>query len=248
VAHLSDGTAQDVTAGTQWTLSNPALATINSATLTAKAAGNVTVQAAYVEIAPAGTSPASATVSPENLSASTQVTITAATVPGALNVPIISWNSPAAISYGTALSSTQLNATASVAGTFAYTPAAGMVLKAGTQSLSVTFTPTDTNTYSATTASVQLIVTQASPTITWATPAPITAGTALSVTQLDATASVPGSFMYSPAAGAVLAAGNQQLTAAFSPTLRRQIHPQIRLHRRSARRQPQPDAAVPPST
>ena len=28
VAHLSDGTTQDVTAGTQWTLSNPALATL----------------------------------------------------------------------------------------------------------------------------------------------------------------------------------------------------------------------------
>src|SRR5580698_11301248 len=47
-AHLSDGTTQDVTAGTQWTLSNPALATISSSTLTAKAAGTLTVQAGYV--------------------------------------------------------------------------------------------------------------------------------------------------------------------------------------------------------
>ena len=73
-------------------------------------------------------------------------------------------------------------------------------------------------TYSAATASVQLTVNQATPTITWATPAPIAAGTALSATQLDATASVPGSFMYNPAVGAVLAAGTQQLTAVFSPT------------------------------
>ena len=43
-------------------------------------------------------------------------------------------------------------------------------------------------------------------------------GTALSATQLDATANVPGTFMYNPAAGAVLAAGTQQLTAVFSPT------------------------------
>jgi hypothetical protein len=215
VAHLSDGTTQDVTAGTQWTLSNPALATLSNSALTAKAAGTVTVQAAYVEAAPAGTSPASASVTPQNLSASTQVTITAS---GTSNVPTITWNAPAAISYGTALSTTQLDATANVPGTFAYTPAAGTVLKAGPQTLSATFTPTDTKTYSAATATVTLTVNQATPVITWATPAPIASGTALSATQLDATASVPGSFMYNPAAGAVLAAGTQQLTAVFSPT------------------------------
>src|ERR1700734_1550857 len=123
VAHLADGTTQDVTAGTQWTLSNGALATMSSGALTAKAAGTVTVQAAYVEVAPAGSSPASATVAPQNLTASTQVTITAASGPASLNVPIISWNAPGAISYGTALSNTQLSATANVPGTFAYTPA-----------------------------------------------------------------------------------------------------------------------------
>src|ERR1700723_4074870 len=48
VAHLSDGTTQDVTAGTQWTLSNASLASLSSSTLTAKAAGVLTVQAAYV--------------------------------------------------------------------------------------------------------------------------------------------------------------------------------------------------------
>ena len=51
---------------------------------------------------------------------------------------------------GTALSSTQLNATATyngnpVAGSFVYTPPAGTVLGLGTgQQLSVSFTPTDT--------------------------------------------------------------------------------------------------------
>src|SRR5271167_600198 len=67
VAHLSDGTTQDVTAGTQWTLSNTALATVSSNALTAKAPGALTVQAAYVETAPAGNSPAAATVTPETL-------------------------------------------------------------------------------------------------------------------------------------------------------------------------------------
>jgi hypothetical protein len=76
VAHLSDGTTQDVTASTQWTLSNTALATISNSTLSAKVSGTVTVQAAYVEATPAGSSPSAATASPQNLSASTQVTIT----------------------------------------------------------------------------------------------------------------------------------------------------------------------------
>ena len=160
---------------------------------------------------------AAATVTPETLSASTQVTITAEGT-GTSSVPTITWNAPAAISYGNALSSTQLNATANVPGTFVYTPAAGTVLKAGKQTLSTTFTPADTKTYSAATASVQLTVNQATPAITWAAPAAIAVGTALSATQLDATANVPGAFMYNPAAGAVLPAGTQQLTAVFSPT------------------------------
>ena len=215
VAHLSDGTTQDVTAGTQWTLSNPALATVSSSTLTAKAAGTLTLQAAYVEATPAGTSPASAAVTPQKLSASAQITITGA---GTSNVPAITWNAPAAITYGTALSTTQLSATANVPGTFTYSPAAGTVLKAGPQTLSVTFTPTDSKTYSSATASVQLTVNQAAPVITWAQPAPVAPGATLSATQLDATANVPGSFMYSPAAGTVLTAGTQPLTAVFSPT------------------------------
>ena len=132
--------------------------------------------------------------------------------------PSVTWANPAAITYGTALSGTQLDATASVPGTFAYTPAAGTVLTAGSQNLSVTFTPTDTIDYSPVTTTVPLTVDQASPTVTWANPAAITYGTALSATQLDATASVPGTFAYSPAAGTVLTAGSQTLSVTFTPT------------------------------
>ena len=214
-AHLSDGTTQDVTSGTQWTLSNPALASMSSGAITAKAPGTLMVQAAYVESTPAGSSPSSASVTPENLSASAQVTITSTP---STNTPAISWSAPGAIPYGTALSATQLNATANVAGTFAYTPAAGTVLKAGTQTLSVLFTPTDSKTYSSATATVQLTVNQASPTITWGPLAAITQGTALGATQLDATANVPGTFVYNPAAGNVPQAGTQTLSAVFSPT------------------------------
>ena len=160
------------------------------------------MQGAYVEVVAAGTSSTRQT-----LSSSAQVIISAAstdTAPGQLTTPTITWNTPAAIPYGTALSSTQLNATANVPGTFAYTPAAGTVLNAGAQTLTATFTPTDTSAYSTATATVQLTVSQATPVITWPAPAAIVQGTALSSAQLDATANVPGTFSYNPAAGALL--------------------------------------------
>ncbi len=92
-------------------------------------------------------------------------------------------------------------------GTFVYTPAAGAVLKAGTQTLSAVFTPTDTSSYSSATATVQLAVNQASPAITWAPLAAITQGTALGAAQLDATTNAPGAFAYNPGAGNIPAAG-----------------------------------------
>lgn len=133
-------------------------------------------------------------------------------------MPSISWSTPATITYGTPLGATQLNATANVPGTFAYSPAAGTVLSAGAQTLSVTFTPSDTIDYATATASVTLTVNKATPVINWATPAAITYGSALTTTQLDAAANVPGTFSYSPAAGAVLPVGNNTLNVTFTPT------------------------------
>ena len=132
--------------------------------------------------------------------------------------PIIKWPAPAAITYSMPLSSSQLNATATVPGTFAYSPPSGTVLVAGNQTLSATFTPADTTDYNITTASVTLLVKKATPVITWPAPAAITAGTPLSSSQLDATASVAGAFVYSPTVGTVLAAGNQTLSTTFTPT------------------------------
>jgi len=129
----------------------------------------------------------------------------------------VTWTAPAAIVYGTPLSATQLDATASTQGMFTYTPAAGAVLDAGTQTLKVSFTPDDTTDYIASTGSVQLQVTQATPVITWNAPAAITYGTMLSASQLNAKASTTGTFTYSPAAGTVLGAGLQNLTVSFAP-------------------------------
>ena len=71
-----------------------------------------------------------------------------------------------ASSYGTALGAGQLNATSSVPGTFTYSPAAGTVLNAGSQLLSVTFNPTDTNSYVPVTTNVALVVLPETLTIT----------------------------------------------------------------------------------
>ena len=55
-----------------------------------------------------------------------------------------------------------------------------------------------------------LMVSKATTAVTWATPAAITYGTALSGTQLDASSGgVAGTFAYSPSAGTVLGAGSQ---------------------------------------
>ena len=213
-------------------------------------------------------------------------------------LPVITWATPTAITYGTPLSATQLNATANVAGTFSYSPAASTVLAAGAQTLAATFTPADTTAYSSTTQSVTLTINKAAltataenkskvqgvanpaltiaysgfvngdtaslitppsiattattasapgmyaitlsggsasnytltrvdgiltvvsktvPTVSWATPAAITYGTALSTTQLNATANVPGVFNYSVAVGEVLGAGDRSITVDFTP-------------------------------
>ncbi len=138
--------------------------------------------------------------------------------PGPAITPTITWATPAAITYGTPLSSTQLNATASVAGAFSYSPAAGTILSAGTQTLTVTFTPTDTKDYTTATATVSLTVNKATPAITWPTPSNIVVDTALSDTQLDATATIDGTFSYSPAPGTVMdSTGYFTLSTTFTP-------------------------------
>ena len=87
------------------------------------------------------------------------------------------------------------------------------------QSLSVSFTPTDSVDYTGAADSVLITVSKARPAVTWTNPANITYGTPLSGTQLDATANVPGTFTYTPAAGTVLDAGSHQgLSVSFTPT------------------------------
>jgi hypothetical protein len=83
--------------------------------------------------------------------------------------PTINWSNPADIVYGTLLSGTQLNATASavvngvtvaVGGNFVYNPASGTLLAAGSnQNLHVDFTPTDTTDFNTASKDVKINVT-----------------------------------------------------------------------------------------
>ena len=56
-----------------------------------------------------------------------------------------------------------------------------------------------------------------SPIIKWASPAASTYGIPLGKNQLDAATTVPGKFVYTPAAGKVLASGAQTLSVTFTP-------------------------------
>ncbi len=149
--------------------------------------------------------------------------------------PAITWPTPAPIVYGTALSSVQLDATAPIAGTFTYSPAAGTVLSAGQHTLSATFQPTDTTHYTSETATVTLTVLPAPATVNIATSAPDvfltmgvtftatipTTGTAPTgnVTFYDGAASIGSSTLNSGSASITttsLAAGTHAITAVYS--------------------------------
>ena len=54
--------------------------------------------------------------------------------------------------------------------------------------------------------------------VTWPQPADIANGAALSATQLDATSTIPGTFVYSPGLGTVLTQGPHLLSVTFTPT------------------------------
>ncbi|MCF7763615.1 MAG: immunoglobulin domain-containing protein [Verrucomicrobia bacterium] len=222
--------------------------------------------------------------------------------------PVITWSTPVAVSYGTALSATQLNATSDQPGTITYNQTVGTVLGAGSHTLTATFVPTDAANVKTATKDVTLVVNQVPltitaddktiktglplpqltisysgfvngetstaltaqptvttsaqntstlgnfpitvsgatsanyaiiyvsgtlhvidktvPVITWAPPAAINYGTALSATQLNATANTPGVFTYTPPVGTILNGGAlQTLSVAFAPDLTTEFAP-----------------------
>jgi hypothetical protein len=177
--------------------------------------GTFTYSPSAGEVLSPGTHTLSVTFTPtdENLStseASVSLVVSKAT-------PTIKWLVPPSMPYGTPLSKTQLNATASVLGILVYSPSAGEVPQAGKQTLAVDFVPEDSNNYTDVRAEVSIMVTKANPSITWPNPAPISYGTLLTESQFNASASIPGSFVFAPAKGTVLTPGTQTLEAIFTP-------------------------------
>ena len=133
--------------------------------------------------------------------------------------PSITWADPADIVYGTLLGPAQLNAKAGVVdGTFTYAPALGAKLAAGSnQLLSVTFEPTAIGNYLQATAAAHITVLKATPVVAWADPADIYANTPLGNDQLNATANVPGHFVYVNQGESFPAGNGQILSVTFVP-------------------------------
>jgi hypothetical protein len=171
---------------------------------------DATVASTYVTTIP-GTfnyTPASGTVlgaGPQTLNVSFTPTdiVDFATATGTASItvgkatPTITWNPPAAITIGTPLSSTQLDATATgplgpIEGTFTYTPAAGTVLAAGAnQALSVLFTPSTTTDYN--TANGSTTITVIALAITSLSPSSVTVGAAATSVTVTGTGFLPNS-------------------------------------------------------
>lgn len=206
-----------------------------------------------------------------------------------------SWGGPGTLVYGTPLGPAQFETTASIPGTFSFSPAPGTILDVGAHTITTTFTPADPNyntatmtrtftvtaatpmltltagtftydgqphaasatvtgvggdvlgpvtftyngstaipvaggaytvvasfagggNYAATSQSATLTIGKATPTLSWAAPAPLPYGPTLGATQLNAQASVPGTFSYAPGAATRLPAGQHTLSATFTPT------------------------------
>jgi hypothetical protein len=137
---------------------------------------------------------------------------------GAFAPPItVEWSRPDPITYGTPLSKAQCNATTSVPGRFHYTPGEGIVLPAAGHTLWVSFIP-DSHPSLEIHSSTEVSVMKASADLRWPAPAAIPYGTALGARQLNATASIPGTFEYTPGPGEVLEVGLHSLQAQFTPS------------------------------
>jgi uncharacterized repeat protein (TIGR02543 family) len=122
--------------------------------------------------------------------------------------PAVSWATPLAITYGTALSATQLNASSAVAGVMTYSPLSGTVLPAGSQTLNATLTPTDGLDYTAGIASVTLVVNPASVSVTLGNLGPHTYDGSAKAATCNTAPTVSASLTYNGSATAPSAGGS----------------------------------------
>ncbi len=94
-------------------------------------------------------------------SQTTTIKVVEPTTVSAYYTPTIYWQDPDDITYGTPISSVQLNATTNIAGTIVYTTPADPVLTVGSYDLMATFTPNDLSMYVPSTKTVSINVTPA---------------------------------------------------------------------------------------
>jgi len=144
-----------------------------------------------------------------------------------MKTPVILWGGTRRelpeICYGTAVSRANI-LTAKVLGfdgRMQYEPEEGCILQAGAnQNIRATFLPTNRNAIKSVWLDLKLNVQRAVPVIDWPAPEPIYEGTTMSGTQLCASnALIPNThaeFVYTPALGETLPAGNQFLFCKFT--------------------------------
>ena len=207
--------------------------TLASSTLTGGSAhnGSTTVTGAFAfttptTAPPVGTNAQSVTFTPTDttnynpVTGTVNVTVTKAT-------PTITWPTASGITYGQTLASSTLtggsalNGSTAVAGAFTFTTPTTVPI-AGTQPESVTFTPTDTTDYNPVTANINVVVSKATPTITWPTAGVITYGQTLASSTLtggsalNGTTTVTGAFTFTTPT-TVPTAGTHSESVTFSP-------------------------------
>lgn len=166
----------------------------------------------------AGTPSESVTFTPTNTAAYTTVMGTVTVTVNRATPTVTTWPAPSAIAYGQTLaSSTLTGGTASVTGTFAWTTPT-TAPGTGTDSESVTFTPSDSTDLNAVTGSVSVTVGAAIPTVsTWPVASTITYGQTLaSSTLTGGTASVAGTFAWTTPTAAP-SAGTLSESVTFTP-------------------------------
>jgi outer membrane protein OmpA-like peptidoglycan-associated protein len=133
------------------------------------------------------------------------------------NTTVASVNTASATAIGIESGDSASLNTASVSGAFSDTVVAnGKTVQIAGLSL----TGTDATNYTVTQPTTTADMIAASAGLTWNAPSDITYGTTLSVTQLNATTNIAGTFTYTPAEGTQLPAGTHTLSVSFEPTNR----------------------------
>ncbi len=134
-------------------------------------------------------------------------------------VPAISWAGPGGtVEYGTLLSSAQLNAVANVPGIFAYNPGPQTLLPPGMDTITSTFTPTDTFDYAGVVST--LTITVGSPSLLSISPTSVPVGSSASTITATGLGFVTGAVItYNGTALATTYVDQHHLTAVLPASL-----------------------------